>query len=83
MEKDKTARKDSALPFVVKSVELLEQSAKEFEVIAFPEYVPAGRDFAVFVKTCRADVELNISCAENITAENFSAKNILLVAQLF
>ena len=61
---------DSALPFVLKSAELLEHSAREFEVIAFPEHVPAGTDFAVFVKTCEANVELNISCAKNVAMKN-------------
>lgn len=51
-----------ALPFVVRHAEVLEDSARAIEIIAFPEYVAEGRPFPVLFERCgKAGVELDVA----------------------
>jgi hypothetical protein len=65
----------SALPFIVQALEILECSARDFEVIAFPEYAVCNSRIPVFLKTMRDNLRLFACGCKNIVPE---ASDVLL-----
>ena len=58
-------------PYAVKTVELLETSARDFEVVAIPQIINANKNFALLVEINRPGTKLSIKTSRNIsTAEN-------------
>jgi hypothetical protein len=56
-------------PYSIKTVELLETSARDFEVVAIPQIVNSNKKFALLVEINRAGINLSIKTSNNITAE--------------
>ncbi|MEO6848117.1 MAG: hypothetical protein ABI254_12735, partial [Chthoniobacterales bacterium] len=46
---------DAALPFVIGEIEILQESTRALEVVAYPEYVAADREFSVLVEVNEAE----------------------------
>jgi hypothetical protein len=56
-------------PYALRSVELLETSARDFEVKAIPPYIHARKKFALLVEINRPGIKLNIKTSKNILSE--------------
>lgn len=55
----------AAFPYEVRSMEIIEQQARDFEIIAVPRYVTRKAAFGVLIETNRPDVTLRIeACGE-------------------
>lgn len=58
-------------PYAIKTVELLETSARNFEVVAIPQFVLANKKFALLVEINRPGTKLTVKTSKNISvAEN-------------
>lgn len=51
----------TAPAFILKNIELLEYSARDFEILALPDYVASKSVFPVFIKTFRDNVNLKMT----------------------
>ncbi len=51
----------ASYPYAIHRLELLESSARDFEIVSNPDYVFERRDFSLLVKTNKPDVELQCS----------------------
>ena len=56
-------------PYSIRTVELLETSARSFEVMAIPQFIHANKKFAFLVEINRPGTKLNIETSENILAD--------------
>lgn len=56
-------------PYTIKTVELLETSARDFEVVAIPHYVQSNKKFALLVQINRPGIKLNIKTSKNLSAD--------------
>ncbi len=54
----------AAFPYRLKSFELLEEPARDFEVVSVPRYVSKGENASILVETNRPDVSLAVSCSD-------------------
>ncbi len=55
-------------PYAIKTVELLENSARDFEVVAIPQFVQSNKKFALLVEINRPGTMLNIQTSKNISS---------------
>jgi hypothetical protein len=55
-------------PYTVKTIELLESGARDFEVMALPEFIRTNQEFALLVSINRPGTRLDIRTSKNITA---------------
>jgi hypothetical protein len=55
-------------PYAIRSVELLETSARDFEVMAIPQFVHANKKFSLLVGINHPGTRLNIKTSKNIIA---------------
>lgn len=56
----------AAYPYEVRSLEIIEESARDFEVISVPEYVSKETAFGVLVETNKPDVTLKINAPAGV-----------------
>lgn len=54
-----------AFPYELRSMQLLEESAEDFEIISIPKFVSVGDTAAFLIETNRPNVTLNISSKSN------------------
>ncbi len=52
-------------PYCLRRVEVIEESARDFEVAYLPEYVTAGKKFGMLIETNKPDVELMVNSPGN------------------
>lgn len=57
----------AAYPYELRSMEIIEESARDFEVVSVPEYVSANAPFGVLVETNKPGVKLKIQASSSIT----------------
>lgn len=62
----------AAFPYDVHAIEILEESARSFELISVPKYVTAGKKFGVLVETNRPNTQLSINTDSNIISDHKS-----------
>lgn len=55
----------AAYSYSVRSLEMIEESMRDFEIIAVPKYVATGERFGILVETNRRGVELNVQCDDD------------------
>ena len=55
-------------PYAIRTVELLETSARDFEIVAVPQFVQSNKKFALLVEINRAGTKLGIKTSKNISA---------------
>lgn len=55
-------------PYSIRTVELLETSARDFEVAAIPEFIDANKKFALLIEINRPGTKLTIKTSKNIKA---------------
>ena len=55
-------------PYAIKTVELIETSARDFEVMAIPQFVQANKKFALLIEINRPGIKLRIGTSLNISA---------------
>jgi hypothetical protein len=75
----------AAYPFNLKSIELLEESANDFEVVSVPKYIAKGDTVALLVEINKANLSLNASASSslNLIDEKLSSGNTGLYAIRF
>ncbi len=57
----------AAYPYELRSMEIIEESARDFEVVSVPEYVSAGAAFGVLVETNRPNVRLKVESTSAVS----------------
>lgn len=57
----------AAFPYELRGIEVIEESARDFEIIAVPEYVSRDASFGVLVETNKPDVRLKITADGDVT----------------
>jgi hypothetical protein len=55
-------------PYVIKTVELLETSARDFEIAAMPQFLNANKKFALLVEINHPGTKLSVQTSKNISA---------------
>ena len=53
----------TTFPYVLKSFELLEEPARDFEAVSVPKYVTVGETAGILVETNRRNVRIGVTCA--------------------
>ena len=56
----------AAYSYELRSLEIIEESARDFEVVSVPEYVSAGAAFGVLVETNKPDVRLKVQAPSSV-----------------
>ena len=57
----------TAYPYELRGLELIEESARNFEVISVPEYVAKGASFGALIETNQPDIRLRVTAAGPVT----------------
>ena len=56
----------AAYSYELRSLEIIEESARDFEIVSVPEYVSAGAAFGVLVETNKPDVRLKVQAPSSV-----------------
>ena len=54
-------------PYVIRQVDLIEESARDFEIAFVPEFVIMKKEFGVLIETNKADLDLSIRTTKGIS----------------
>ena len=57
----------ASYPYEIRSLEILEETARDFEVIAVPRYVTKGEDFGILIETNQPHVRLVVKASNNVS----------------
>ena len=56
----------AAYPYELRALEIIEESARDYEVVSVPEYVASGSAFGVLLETNKPDVRLQIQAPASV-----------------
>lgn len=59
-------------PYQIRHLDIIQEPARDFEVISVPEYVAEGSDFGVLVETNRANITLSSNADEALSPQQQS-----------
>ena len=57
----------AAFPYELRSMEILEENARDFEIVSVPKYVSVGAAFGVLVETNRPNVRLKVESTSAVS----------------
>ena len=57
----------AAYPYDLRSLEIIEESARDYEIVSVPEYVSAGSAFGVLLETNKPNVKLKVQAPASVS----------------